>query len=449
MARRSEHGQATIEHLGVVALIALVMLGTGAIAAVAAPGLFNRVSGGVQHALCVVTGKRCEGPDDEPCPVRRQTDRSSQTLGVAWLRLGHDRVLHIERRSDGTYVLSLLEGARAGAGIGRGVGGGNANATTDANLTLGWKGGRQYTAATAAEARALVRRLRADPVPALATQVAAAGDLTGLRDADRSVDAYVLSGDAAAEAVARLGFGPILDGGADVASSQELGVKIAAHRQELTLYIKADAKISAFYDALSQATITRRGRTPESPAPAPPAPSGKPDLTKRPAEPDTPPPPSGPERQGQAIDASPTKPLEGTVNGTIALRFAPGPRLLGAEVVISASTATRQREFRAQLDPADPAVAAAIERWKRAPADLQALRALGEAAADRAALDDRTFALTDDKRVRGLAGQAPSGAAAVALTDERAIALLTDQRSRPSGGLWETRLDCMTLAATG
>ena len=406
MGTRSEHGQATVEHLGIVALVALVMLGAGAISAVAAPGLLNRVTGGFQRALCVVTGQACLVLADEPCPERRQTDRSSQAVTVGWLRLGHDRVLFIERRSDGTYLLSLMEGARAGAGVARGVRGGGGDAEGEADLTAGWKGGRQYVAATPDEARALVRRLRSDPVPALSTEVAAAMDLAGLRDADRSVDAYVLTGDVALDAVARFGFKGVLEGGAEFASSEELGVKIAAHRKELTAYVKADAKISAFYDAFTKAGV--KGA----------------ELSSR----------------------TPTR-LEGALSGTVALRFGPGPKLLGVEVVVSASTSSRQRELRARLDPSEPAVAAAIAQWRRNPTDAGAVHALGAAAAEYGALDDRTFALTDSEQTGGLAGATAKVAAGLELTDERAIGLLEEQRSRPSGGVWETRLDCGTAAA--
>ncbi len=442
MGIRNEDGQATVEHLGVVALVTLAMLAAGAISAVAAPGLFNRVSGGFQRALCIVTGQTCLELVREPCPERRQTDRASQGVAVGWLRLGHDRVLFIERRSDGSYLLSLMEGSRAGAGIGRGTSAAGAGADADAALTVGWKGGRQYVVATPAEARALVRRLRADPIPALSTEVAAALDVTGLRDADPAVDAYVLTGDAAADAVAQAGFKGLLGGGLELQSSNEVGVKIAAHRKEITAYVKADTKIGVFYDAFSGAGL--RGKT-RQPRPQPAQSPGPPDLSKRPAPPSDDAAPAGVE--GQAATQSSTKPLEGAISGTISIRFGPGPRVLGVEVVVSASTASRQRELRMRLDPSEPAVASAIDRWRRDPTDADAVRSLGAAAAQYAALDDRTFALADDKDVQSLSGNTPGGSFGVDLTNERSLALLEEQRSRPSGGLWETRLDCGTGAA--
>lgn len=440
-----ERGQATIEHLGVVALVALVMVTAGAVAAVAAPGFVNRVTTAFGRAICVVTGQTCEHLAREPCPVRRQTDRSAQGAAVGWLRIGRDRVLFIERRSDGSYLLSLLEGARAGAGIGRGGAGGAA----DASLTLGWKGGRQYVVATPEEARALVRRLRADPVPALSTQVAAALDITGLRDADPAVDAYVLAGDAALEAVARAGYGGILEGGLEYAASNEIGVKIAAHRKEVTAYVKADAKISAFVDAFTGVQVRGNARRPPA-APAP-ASSVKPDLQKRP----TPPadlPASTPAGGAALTAASPVKPLEGAVSGLIALRYGPGPELLGVEVVVSAGTASTQREFRARLDPSDPVVAEAITQWRHHPTDERALRVLGAAVAESAAIDDRTFALTDEKRTSGLASLAAAPGLrelGITATGERGVGLLTEQRSKPSGGIWEARLDCAAAVVAG
>ena len=59
MASRDDSGQASIEHLGLMLVVALVLAAAGAISAVAAPGLVNRVSAGVQRGLCVVAGQRC------------------------------------------------------------------------------------------------------------------------------------------------------------------------------------------------------------------------------------------------------------------------------------------------------------------------------------------------------------------------------------------------------
>lgn len=439
-----ERGQATVEHLGLVAVVAVVMLAAGAVSAVGAPGVLNRVIAGFDRALCVVVGQRCEQLEREPCPVRRQTDKDSQSAGFSWLRIGHDRVLFIERRSDGSYLLSLVEGARAGGGIGRRGSGGAAEAA----LTLGWKGGRQYLVSTPAEARALVRRLRRDPVPALSTEVAAALDLTGIRDADAAVDAYVLSGDAALDAVAKAGLSGLLEGGGELATSEELGLKIAAHRKEITAYVKADAKIAVFADALTGIALHGRPRQPrQAPKPEQASPA-KPDLAKRPAAAPDPASstPAGPRGGVEATAMSPMKPLEGALSGMVALRFGPGPALLGLEVVVSASTATAQRELRARLDPSDPAVAAAVQHWRRKPASADAMRALGEAAAGAAALDDRTFSLADHKRSSGLASLPPLRELGAAITSERAIGLLEEQRSRPGHGVWEMRLDCVAVA---
>ena len=59
---RAERGQATIDYVALVAVVAAVLAAGGAATAIAAPGVANAVLGQVRHALCVVGGGPCPAP---------------------------------------------------------------------------------------------------------------------------------------------------------------------------------------------------------------------------------------------------------------------------------------------------------------------------------------------------------------------------------------------------
>lgn len=445
---RDDRGQATTEHIGLMALIAVVLVAATAGVAVAAPGLFKKVKDGFEHALCVVIGERCSLR--EPCPVRRQTDKGGQNLSVGWFRLSHDRILEIERLSDGSYKLSLLEGIRGGAGVQtRKKVGAGVEADAAAGITAGLRAGREYVAATPEEARALARKLRRQLLPAAQTQVAAVADLTGLGDADPSVDSYVLAGAGAADAVAKLGFKGILDGGGEASVGAEMGVKVAAHRQEVTTYYKAEGKVGLFIDAFTG--FERKGKPrgePSDPAPTPA--SDKIDMTKRSAAPTTPRPVDEPRPTTGATVEQARKKGEAGMKGAIALKWGPGPRLLEVEAVGTTAVGSKQHEYRVRIDATDPTIAAAIDAWRRDPLSDDRLRAIATTAAGRARIDDRTFALADEKRAHGgLLGGLRDLSADLGLefVDEREISTLVEQRSRDEDGIWETRTDCVAVVA--
>lgn len=444
---RGDDGQATTEHIGLMALIAVVLVAAIAGAAVAAPGIFKKVKDGFEHALCVVIGERCSLR--EPCPVRRQTDKGGQNLSVGWLRLAHDRILEIERLSDGSYKLSLLEGVRGGAGVDmptKKVGAG-VEADASAGITLGLRSGREYVAATPEEARALARSLRRQALPGVQSQLSGALDLVGLSDADPSVDSYVLAGAGAADAVAKLGFKGILDAGGDASVGAEMGIKVAAHRKEVTTYYKAEGKIGAFIDALTGYEPKTRRRTVAADESAPA--SGKIDMKKRPAAPTTPP---GDDPQPTTAVSVLDSPIKGEagMKGSIALTWGPGPQLIEVEAIGSTQVGSKMHEYRVRLDASSPAVAAAIDAWRHDPLSDDRLRDIATTAAGRARIDDRTFAVADEKRAHGglLGGLRDLSAdLGLELVDEREISTLVEQRSRDEDGIWETRTDCVTVVA--
>jgi hypothetical protein len=104
----SDRGQGTVEYLAVVLLVAVV-LGGGATAA-AATGAGADVATAVPHqvlrAICIVTRGDCDR-DRAPCDVGSRTASSTWSATIAVVRLGHGRVLVVERRSDHKVVVTL------------------------------------------------------------------------------------------------------------------------------------------------------------------------------------------------------------------------------------------------------------------------------------------------------------------------------------------------------
>jgi hypothetical protein len=136
-----ERGQASIEWLGAVALVALVLVAAGAVAGGEALGA--AVVRQVHRALCVVSGGVCD-LDRRPCVVAADAtaDEAHVNLGL-WRLSRHELILH-ERRSDGTVLVTYLHDDGVGWDVGVG---------SDAWLSAA---GRQWAAGTAARAALIV-----------------------------------------------------------------------------------------------------------------------------------------------------------------------------------------------------------------------------------------------------------------------------------------------------
>ncbi|HVL95233.1 MAG TPA: hypothetical protein VM266_05180 [Solirubrobacteraceae bacterium] len=121
---RCRSGQASLEYVGVLALLVLVLGGAGT--AVLAPDLPGTVVRHVRVALCVVGGDVCRTADAraqglEPCVVVDGEDRERRGVSLAFVRLGRDSAWSAQRRSDGTIALTYEDGAEGGATAGVGV----------------------------------------------------------------------------------------------------------------------------------------------------------------------------------------------------------------------------------------------------------------------------------------------------------------------------------------
>src|SRR4051794_31505648 len=116
---RGVRGQATIDYLAVVLVVALV---AGAMAALlATTDLGERVMAAFARALCVVTG----GPCDEiasPCVTSSFEHAHDTHVNALVLRLGHREVELREHRADGSETVTLVGAGQAGLDFGTGVG---------------------------------------------------------------------------------------------------------------------------------------------------------------------------------------------------------------------------------------------------------------------------------------------------------------------------------------
>lgn len=117
-----ERGQATLEYVGLVAFVAVV-LGLGAVVgAGAGEAVAGTVGRGMQRALCVVRGGECD-LDRRPCVVGAHGVEDDGSVDVLFLRVGSDEVVLREDRSDGTSAVTFARVRRGGLELNTGVGG--------------------------------------------------------------------------------------------------------------------------------------------------------------------------------------------------------------------------------------------------------------------------------------------------------------------------------------
>ena len=116
--RSSQRGQAGLEYVGVVLLVALVL---GAVATVAdGSGIPEAVHRQMLRALCVARGGDCE-QDRAPCPVATDCRRNAVAARVLVFRIGQDKSVVREERSDGTIAITVAYGKEGGLEVTDGV----------------------------------------------------------------------------------------------------------------------------------------------------------------------------------------------------------------------------------------------------------------------------------------------------------------------------------------
>ncbi len=404
---RSDRGQATIDYLGLIAVLGVLLASAAGLAGGGAPGIANAVLGQVRHALCIVTGGWCGAERRLPCVVASERDGRHVAVTILLVRLDGDRYVLREKLSDETVRLTL--GHRGGGGIELGVG---ARARVklkgrrigiDDELRGGVEGvlgyGEVYIARDDGEADELLRALRRH-VPLVG------GD--GPDPSERFVEGGT-------RGLARLGLG----GPAAGASLDSLSESILSGRRDertgnITITLNGG---SAGWALLSSFMAGPGGAFDRQVAFA---------LTL--------------DRQHRPIELGVTATGLLAVGATLPTGLA---RRLGVRADDAQMTLHGRRwELGARLSLRDPGVAAAWAAFRRDPADSGAIRALAMALRTRSHVDVRTYAVeseADGGAVGAGAGLRVGGE--LDHTTDRARLLAA--ASRPPGGLWEQRADCV------
>jgi hypothetical protein len=428
---RSSSGQATIEYVGLLALLAALLAAALGVAVVGAPGVVNAVVGQVRHALCLVGGGECLRLEPRACVLRSDTARDGIAVSIGVVRLDHEHVVVREVHSDGTEVLTRLRQI--------GVGGG-ASSPTSAEVrfgatrvglggdlswqVLGFGGrGRVWHAASKEEADRIVAALEgdgADPEPHevfVEGGLAASGHLdsvlgvTGSSSSSSSSSAGRSSaGDGAGREPSgegrRSGRVLVPDAGAGVQAELALGWRDDRRTGERTYVLRLDQRARL---VLESAIGTVRGAQ---------AAGGLAEVVVG--------------RDG--------RPRELLVRGTVMLEGAASSPALDA-VGLGGLRGARRVELTSRVDLRDPAVRASFSSWWADPLDRRAQEGLRRALADRAHVEARAYATSTDEDRHGAGARwvvEVGGEVREGEERERLVGAV----DRPPGGLWEPRLDC-------
>jgi len=185
---RCSRGQATLDYVALIAVVAVLAAAGLGFATGAAPGIANAVAGQIRHALCVVGGGTCPELAPKPCIVASRRDARHYALSLIVFRVDHDRYVLREEMSDGTVRLTLSRSGAAGAEL---AAGGRAQVTvrrraigmtdeTRAGVQGVFAAGRVFVARDAREAAAFMRAIRGGDPPASAREVFYDGGIRGL-----------------------------------------------------------------------------------------------------------------------------------------------------------------------------------------------------------------------------------------------------------------------------
>jgi hypothetical protein len=118
LPRPPDRGQAGLEYAGVLLLVAMV-LGVAALAADGAE-IPQSVHRQMLRALCVARGGDCE-QDRAYCPVATDRRRDAVAARILVFRIGKDKTVVREQRSDGTIAVTVAYGKEGGLQAGEGV----------------------------------------------------------------------------------------------------------------------------------------------------------------------------------------------------------------------------------------------------------------------------------------------------------------------------------------
>jgi len=405
---RCQRGQATIDYVALIGVLVALLAAAATAAGIGAPGVTNAVLGQLQRALCIVTGRVCPAAQRVACVVSSDRDSHHVALSIAILRLDEDRYVLRERLSDDTVRLTIGErdgvGAEAGIGArarlrlrGREIGF-EREARGGAEAVFGH--GEVHLARDEREADEILRAIRRR------------GRLLGM-GGPQPREVFVEGG---VRGLGRLGVGRRMSGAMlDGVAEAVLGARRDQRSGEVTISLGAGS--SGW--ALLQAVMA--------------GPSGAAER-----------------HAGLALTLDRHgRPLALSLNasgrlaaGAVLPPGLAGPLRVGSGDDPSIDMRGRRWELSARTDLRDPRVAAAWAAFRHDPTDPAAIRALGAQLRERAVVDVRSYAVRtrSDGVAAGLSlGVRLSGE--LDRTTDRSV--LLSAATRPPGGLWEPRLDCV------
>jgi hypothetical protein len=411
-----ERGQATVEYLGLVALVAAVLAVGALLAAGGGEAIAAAVGRGVQRALCVVRGGECD-LDGRPCVVGSRRVEDDGSVDLVLVRLGSDEVVLREDRSDGTSAVTFARLRRGGLVLGGGFGaharlgrrrvrvGAQASATV-----LGLLGtATTWELPDRAAAARMLDRIVVDDAHDLARRVLDGGRPLG-RDAPPPAS-HTSQGGASVTLALSGSPGALTLGAADLAG-QTVGADgrrtyLVRRRNDLALALGDVAQGAGGADELDTVTVDRAGRP---------------------------------------LDLGILRGDE--LSGSVSLPAVVQP---AAGFLDAPASGARRWEVEQHLDLTEPdnlAAAGAFLRQVKAPRPhlgraVAVSAALRRALDERGVLDARTYAL--DETSSGVDAGARVGVGPVGAGYERRTrsARLVAAMQRGPGGLWRRRADCL------
>lgn len=420
----SDRGQSTVEYIGVIAVLALVITVAGA--ATMAPSYLNATVGGIQRALCIVTGRECRALDEQACVVRSNSEGRTLAATIVFVRLEDGRLLLQERLSDGRIRITVTttNGAGAEGGIGASAGvnykGIRLDASAEANAALlGLYGrGKVYVARDAGEAQGLVREIqdgRARIPDATFREGGLRGEASATAGAGAGIGGTVGREKAKEDDDAggtELSTSPLADVSAGLGATlaRAVGRRVDRRTGETTWYLRADNEVSASAGA-SIIGVGKAGG--EATANG----NGMLSVTT--------------DRRGRVVAVG----ALATYGAGAGYEVSGGPE---------GSVGGRRHEIEVTADPDDPTILAALSRLRRDPG-ASGLKALTTAVYERGRVDRRTYEVGLD--AQGAKGSIALGAKlAGGYEASTGHARLVDASSKPPGGVWEQRFDCLERA---
>ncbi len=401
-----EHGQASIEWIAMLGVVAGTFLAALAGALPGADAIPRAVAAAFERAFCVVSGGDCLSGPPRPCVVGRDERSRERRATVSVVRLADGRTVVREERSDGTVAVTVEDGAQAGAAflVGAGFSVGSVGARAGAEIGAHGRGavGRRFVVRDARAADALVARLSRES-EGVETLVGGAGDGPVPDEEWWAVG----RGGSLSASLRTLRFGA----SAKAVAAAVVGLRTRPRTGERTAVLRTDSELVASLTA----PLARLGM-------------GLPQRSAVELAFDA---------RGRAVSL--------TVRGA---RGVHGEARLGPWRAGGGDTV----EVEARLDLLDPEVRALTGELVEAIGDvaprqaLAAARGLGERLAERARVDVRLYETDRSASVQGATGGTFGVRLGYEVEKVRRTARLVDAAGREPGMGWARRLDCVGVA---